>query len=154
MLLLADLLRRYPDLPAAAYAIDTHGEPQLAVSIFSSVRTGFEAWREALGLSGGDVWLAGAGWVMASGRTADVLVRLSGYGSADEIAAVVELSEAVALLGALPMPTGPDEDSHAVKVAEYLSTPYTDDRPPVEDPHDSPLHHSYALSRDLPEVAW
>ncbi|MEU3976850.1 hypothetical protein [Streptomyces bacillaris] len=26
------------------------------------------------------------------------------------------------------------------------------DRPPVEDPHDSPLHHSYALGRDLPEV--
>ncbi|MEU2799013.1 hypothetical protein [Streptomyces sp. NPDC007117] len=23
---------------------------------------------------------------------------------------------------------------------------------PVEDPHDSPLHHSYALGRDLPEV--
>ncbi|WP_318196871.1 hypothetical protein [Streptomyces sp. MCL20-2] len=26
------------------------------------------------------------------------------------------------------------------------------DRPPAEDPHDSPLHHSYALGRDLPEV--
>ncbi|MFI2314128.1 hypothetical protein AMK17_25185 [Streptomyces sp. CB00072] len=24
---------------------------------------------------------------------------------------------------------------------------------PVEDPHDSPLHHSYALGRDLPEVS-
>lgn len=27
------------------------------------------------------------------------------------------------------------------------------DRPPVEDPHDSPLHHTYALGRDLPEVS-
>ncbi|MEU6615352.1 hypothetical protein [Streptomyces parvus] len=26
------------------------------------------------------------------------------------------------------------------------------DRPPAEDPHDGPLHHSYALGRDLPEV--
>jgi hypothetical protein len=130
VLLLADLLRRFPDLPAAAYTIDTHGEPQLAVSIHSSVRTAFEAWREALGLPTGEVWLAGAGWVMASGRVSDVLVRLSGYGSPDEIAAMVELSDAVSLLGALPMPTGAA----------------------AEDPHDSPLHHSYALGRDLPEV--
>lgn len=41
--------------------------------------------------------------------------------------AVTDLAEAVDLLGALPMPAG-------------------------EDPHDSPLHHAYALGRELPEV--
>ncbi|MER6235898.1 hypothetical protein ABT185_07455 [Streptomyces clavifer] len=41
---------------------------------------------------------------------------------------VDELAEAVAQLGALPMPVGSS----------------------VEDPHDSPLHQDYATSRDLP----
>ncbi|MEW2127062.1 hypothetical protein AB0891_25415 [Streptomyces sp. NPDC007259] len=45
------------------------------------------------------------------------------------------------------------EDSHEQAVDAYLSTPYTDDRALVEDPHDSPLHHTYALGRDLPEVS-
>ncbi|MFB7007853.1 hypothetical protein [Streptomyces sp. NPDC056287] len=45
-----------------------------------------------------------------------------------------------------------DEDSYAQAVAAYLSTPYTVDTTPatpVEDPHDSPLHHEYRLGRDL-----
>lgn len=43
---------------------------------------------------------------------------------------VDELVDAVALLGALPMPTGADgdDDSHEAKVSAYLATPYTDDR--------------------------
>lgn len=44
-----------------------------------------------------------------------------------------------------------DDDSHEAKVAEYLSTPYTDDFASPEDPHDSPLHQSYATPHDLPE---
>lgn len=42
-----------------------------------------------------------------------------------------------------------DDDSHEAKVAEYLSTPYT-----AEDPHDSPLHRTYAEGRDLPEYLY
>lgn len=58
---------------------------------------------------------------------------------------------AVAARGALPMPTG-DDDSHEAKVAEYLSTPYTDDITSPEDPHDSLLHTDYTTPHDLPEV--
>ncbi|WP_185993042.1 hypothetical protein [Streptomyces sp. 130] len=97
MLLLADLLRRFPDLPAATFRIDNHGEPQLAVSVHESMRTAFDSWREALGLPAGEVWAPGVAWVMVSGRVSDVLVCLSGYGSPDEVAAVTELAEAVAL---------------------------------------------------------
>jgi hypothetical protein len=69
-----------------------------------------------------------------------------------------------------------NDDSHEAKVAEYLSTPYTDDVtspdaealaavdrsiaaqfPAVaaflaEDPHDGPLRQSYAVPHDLPEI--
>ncbi|MFH9368110.1 hypothetical protein ACH4K8_20810 [Streptomyces anulatus] len=42
---------------------------------------------------------------------------------------------------ALGLPVGwPAEDKQSIPSA------------PVEDPHDSPLHHTYALGRDLPEV--
>lgn len=44
---------------------------------------------------------------------------------------VVTLADAVAEHGPFPMPTGT----------------------PVEDPHDSPLHQTYALGHDLPEVS-
>lgn len=43
---------------------------------------------------------------------------------------VDELAEAVAQLGALPMPVGSS----------------------MEDPHDGPRHHAYKLGRDLPEA--
>ncbi|WP_329592189.1 hypothetical protein OG195_27465 [Streptomyces sp. NBC_01362] len=45
-----------------------------------------------------------------------------------------------------------DEDSYEQSVAAYLSTPYTDDTTPAptEDPHESPLHHTYETGRDLP----
>lgn len=49
-----------------------------------------------------------------------------------EVVAASELAAAVDALGALPMPTGNSAS--------------------VEDPHDSPLHSDYAVSRDLPEI--
>lgn len=49
-----------------------------------------------------------------------------------EVLATTALADAVAEHGPFPMPTG--------------------DRAPVEDPHDSPLHQSYATPRDLPEI--
>ncbi|WP_030928400.1 hypothetical protein [Streptomyces sp. NRRL B-24720] len=45
------------------------------------------------------------------------------------VRAVDELVDVVAELGALPMPVGMPA--------------------PAEDPHDSPLHHDYAIGRDL-----
>ncbi|MFJ8163857.1 hypothetical protein ACIRBY_23420 [Streptomyces sp. NPDC096136] len=37
-------------------------------------------------------------------------------------------------------------------IAAALAERYGDGRPPAEDPHDSPLHHSYRVGRELPEV--
>ncbi|MFJ4852435.1 hypothetical protein [Streptomyces sp. NPDC088730] len=59
-------------------------------------------------------------WTLTS--VASSPVRPDGHGME-----VVTLAEAVSLMGALPMPTGSPED-----------------------PHDSPLHHDYATTRDLP----
>ncbi|MGC5400171.1 hypothetical protein ACPXCP_31080 [Streptomyces sp. DT20] len=86
----------------------------------------------------GAVWLRAA--VTMTGRGLYALEGVAGcpryvLATLPELAAygvqvvVDELVDAVALLGALPMPVGAgeDDDSHEAKVREYLSTPYTDD---------------------------
>lgn len=98
VLLLADLLRRNPELPAATYRIDNIGRPLLAVLVHGSVRTDFETWRAVLGLS---VSEGRETWLLAEGVVDDVRVELRGFGTADEIAAVTELAEAVSLATAL-----------------------------------------------------
>ncbi|MFE7626053.1 hypothetical protein [Streptomyces sp. NPDC057509] len=135
VLLLADLLRRTPGLPAATYHIDNIGRPLLAVSIHSSVRTAFESWRVALGLPAGEVRSYGGDtWVASEGVTADVPVKLVGFGTADDVAAVVELSEAVHLLGALPMPTAGDlaEQRHLIDPLDHVLEHLADERPAVQ----------------------
>lgn len=84
------------------------------------------------------------------------------------------LSQAVALLDAAGWLTGPNAvtptcgrnaltgepcPNHPRPVAEDVSPQVArlrdliaGQRAAVEDPHDSPLHHDYAKSRDLPEV--
>ncbi|MEE4489374.1 hypothetical protein [Streptomyces sp. BE230] len=66
------------------------------------------------------------------------------------LAEVGRLRRQVADAGPCDGFTDEDDDSHETKVAAYLSTPYTDDFASPEDPHDSPLHQSYATPRDLP----
>lgn len=139
MLLLADLLRRHPQLPAATYHIDSIDEPLLAVSIHGGIRTDFEPWRVALGLPAGEVrsW-SGETWVAAEGVTADVRVRLTGFGTLGEVAAVAEAAEAVALLGALPMPTGAPsvgelaEQRHWLDPLDHVLEHLADERPVVQ----------------------
>lgn len=107
VLLLADLLRRHPQLPAVSYHVDNIYPDQLEVSIHRTVREHFETWRQVLGLPEPSVKSYGPNmWLTTAGVVDDVRVELRGYGTPDEVAAVVELSEAVHLLGALPMPAG------------------------------------------------
>lgn len=128
ILLLAYLRSEFPQLPSASFYLTDIFPDRLEVQIHGHVRSEFEAWRVALGLPVPTAYMdAGPPRLDSVGTVADVSVRLVGFDTADEVAATVELAYAVALLGALPMPTGADEDSHEAKVAEYLSTPYTDD---------------------------
>lgn len=139
ILLLAYLHREFPQLPAATYHIDSIGEPQLSVSIHRTVRTDFEAWRVALGLPvaavktwGPEVWLA------TDGVVADVRVELRGHGTPTDVLAVAELADAVALLGALPMPSGSPlpgelaEQRHLIDPLDHVLEHLADERPAVQ----------------------
>lgn len=58
---------------------------------------------------------------------------------------ITNAADAVAALGALPMPVGtpaPDALTRTFMPVAALR----------EEPHDSPLHHSYRVGRDLPEI--
>jgi hypothetical protein len=98
ILLLADLLRRHPQLPAVSYHVDNIYPDQLEVSIHQSVRRDFEVWRQVLGLPEPSVKSYGpTTWLTTVGVVDDVRVELRGYGTPDEVVAVAELAEAVAL---------------------------------------------------------
>lgn len=137
ILLLAYLHQENSYLPAAEFHVSPIYPTRLEISLHDQLAD-FEVWLNALGLSAPvPRRYDGSSWLAVEGVVNDVPVKLNGYGTADaveEYAArlaplpVVTLAEAVALMGALPMPA------------------------PIEDPHDSPLHHTYAEGRDLPEV--
>ncbi|MEV6504866.1 hypothetical protein AB0M61_01935 [Streptomyces sp. NPDC051642] len=58
---------------------------------------------------------------------------------------ITNTADAVAELGALPMPVGaPATDALTQTFAPVAAL--------REEPHDSLLHHDYRLSRDLPEL--
>jgi hypothetical protein len=57
---------------------------------------------------------------------------------------ITNLPDAVAELGALPMPVG-------AAVSDALTRTFALVAALREEPHDSPLHHEYRLGRDLPE---
>jgi hypothetical protein len=56
---------------------------------------------------------------------------------------ITNLTDAVAALGALPMPVGP-------AVPDALTQVFAPVAALREEPHDSPLHHDYRLGRELP----
>lgn len=58
---------------------------------------------------------------------------------------ITNLPDAVAVLGALPMPVGSE-------VPDGLTQMFAPVAALREEPHDSPLHHDYRLGRDLPEL--
>jgi hypothetical protein len=58
---------------------------------------------------------------------------------------ITNLSDAVAELGALPMPVGP-------VAPDALTQTFAPVAALREEPHDSPLHHDYRIGRDLPET--
>lgn len=139
ILLLADLLRRHPQLPAVSYHVDDIYPDQLEVSIHRSVRRDFETWRQVLGLPTPSVKSYGPNvWLTTVGVVDDVRVELRGYGTPDEVAAVVELADAVALLGALPMPTGAPlpgelaEQRHLIDPLDHVLEHLADERPAVQ----------------------
>lgn len=97
------------------------------------------------------VFALGSAQLLQSPETAAELARLRAQVS--ELEATAELARTEALADA-----GNWLDEVGEKDAAYLV--YTSDIPaaramrpvPVEDPHDSPLHHKYKYGRDLPEV--
>ncbi|MCW8219444.1 hypothetical protein [Streptomyces griseolus] len=96
VLLLAQLLAAHPDLPAVTYHIDYIVPGELQISVHHDL-AGFEEWRAVLGLSDLEVRTFGQStWVDVAGAVADVPVRLTGHGTAAEVAAYVAGLSAVA----------------------------------------------------------
>ncbi|WP_282686284.1 MULTISPECIES: hypothetical protein [unclassified Streptomyces] len=85
VLLLAQLHRETPTLPAAEFHVSAIYPDRLEVSVHDDLDA-FEAWRTALGLgrpvdrSRDRSW-----WVTVDGVVDDVPVRLTGFASADEV---------------------------------------------------------------------
>jgi hypothetical protein len=139
ILLLADLHRRFPQLPIAELRISSVFPTQLEICVYRDIRNGFEAWRTALGLPSPT---AGRGprpeSLSSAGVVADVPVTLLAYGTADDVAAMLELAEAVALLGALPMPSGAPlpgelaEQRHLIDPLDHALEHLADGRPAVQ----------------------
>lgn len=67
---------------------------------------------------------------------------------------ITNVEAAVRELGALPVPTGSPLRGRALLDALTVERAEAahNRRLGLEDPHDSPLHHTYRLGRDLPEL--
>lgn len=86
ILLLAQLLREYPDLPAVEFHFSTIYN-RLDISVHDDLLA-FEAWRVALGLGEPEpASYADSSWLKTEGRFADAGVYLVGYAKADSITA-------------------------------------------------------------------
>ncbi|WP_326700243.1 hypothetical protein OG909_24925 [Streptomyces sp. NBC_01754] len=97
VLLLAQLLADRPDLPAVTYHIDSIVPGELAIHVHHGRFAEFEEWRVVLGLSDLEVRTYGQStWVDVAGVVRDVNVRLTGHGTADEVAAYMAGMSAVA----------------------------------------------------------
>lgn len=97
ILLLAQLLADNPVLPAVTYHIDSIIPGELAIHVHHGRFDQFETWRVVLGLSDVEVHTFGQStWVDVAGTVADVPVRLTGHGTAAEVAAYVAGLSAVA----------------------------------------------------------
>ncbi|MFD4662499.1 hypothetical protein [Streptomyces halstedii] len=96
VLLLAQLLADNPELPSVTYHIDYIVPGELQISVHNGLAR-FETWRVVLGLSDLEVRTFGQStWVDVAGVVRDVKVRLTGHGTAAEVAAYVAGLSAVA----------------------------------------------------------
>lgn len=138
--LVADMAAKHPQLPAPYLVFSTH-ERFVSVGVQCSTLDAFEAWREALGADPAGVTLfasminADAPSVEVSGRQVHMHLYAGGLPALAERPA----SELVDV----------DDDGPA----DCITIP--DDwraRCQPEDPHNGPLHHDYAVSRDLPAL--
>ena len=97
ILLLTQLLADNPELPAVTYHIDSIIPGELAIHVHHGRFNQFEEWRTVLGLSDLEARTFGQStWVDVAGVVRDVKVRLSGHGTAAEVAAYVTGLSAVA----------------------------------------------------------
>jgi hypothetical protein len=99
ILLLAHLLTEHPGLPAATYHVDNIVPDHLSISFHNGDFARFEEWRQLMGLSVDSVephTFGDSTWVDVKGVVQDVPVRLTGHGTAAEVAAYVANTTAVA----------------------------------------------------------
>jgi hypothetical protein len=91
ILLLAQLHRELKHLPSATFGIDTHIPGQLDISLHPAsnempAMEAFEVWRTALGLDKPHMLRSGAlAWLTAEGDVHDVPVKLTAFGTQDEV---------------------------------------------------------------------
>lgn len=145
ILLLAYLHQENSYLPAAEFHVSPVYPTRLEISLHDRLAD-FEVWLTALGLSApAPLHYAGTSWLTAEGVVDDVPVTLNGYGTADAIEEyavrlaplpVVTLPEAVALMGALPMPTAGElaEQRHLVDPLDHVLEHLADEQPPAVAP--------------------
>lgn len=142
------LVSLYPDLPPAYITI--HDTALVGVKAMCDTATDFEAWRTALQIPTAAVDLYGnsaGGWLAAETTVRGVLLRITGHGLAisreqaepqpkEHGLPVVTLAEAVALMGALPMPTAGElaEQRHLVDPLDHVLEHLADEHPPAVAP--------------------
>lgn len=135
--LIADLAAKYPQLPAPYLTFSTH-ERATNVGVQCPTLDAFEAWREALDVDPDDVTLfasminVDARPVEVSGRKVYMHLYTGGLPALSERPAA-ELAD--------------DEPADCMRIPDD----WRSCRQP-EDPHDSPLHHDYAVPHDLPFI--
>jgi hypothetical protein len=134
-----------PSLPPAYFTI--HANSYSPVCVQCDTVADFEAWRTALQVPTDVVELradTSGGWLVAETVFRGVGLRITGHGIAvtqEQVAPpvqpdghgmqVVTLAEAVALMGALPMPAPGDlaEQRHLVDPLDHVLEHLADDRP-------------------------
>lgn len=94
--LLMQLHTAHPELPGAEFHVSAIYPDRLDVTVHDNMDA-FEAWRTALGLDRPvDRSRDQSFWVVVDGDHGDVPVRLTGHGTADEVAAYMAGLSAVA----------------------------------------------------------
>ncbi|MGP3752169.1 hypothetical protein [Streptomyces sp. IBSNAI001] len=136
------LVSMFPDLPAAY--ITTYAKSYAGLAAQLNTPAEFEAWRTALQIPTEAVDLHGdsaGGWLAAETTVRGVLLRITGHGLTvtreqaepqprEHGIPVVTLAEAVALMGALPMPTVGElaEQRHLVDPLDHVLEHLADER--------------------------
>ena len=136
--LVASMAAKHPTLPAPYLVLSTH-DRSVTVGVQCPTLDAFEAWREALDIDPDDVTLfasminVDAQPVEVSGQKVHMHLYAGGLPALSE-RPTVELA-----------PLDDDGPSDCIAIPDDWRA-----RCQPEDSHDGPLHHDYALGRDLP----